>query len=197
MFYSTNQSHHWKLNQSEVAIYGRLSNQKPGKRTNQKRGVFLYVHVRTIYTVTESSLAFCLLTDHDDVHLREMRQKIDREEQPDQTSKDSCSFLTDLFLWGMRQGVQSTRPQKEAWSVPQLQLDLRSMWSVLQQTGHPSTPSCQHERPEAKQRLPIKRPAAPEPGPIPKQRRTVLPPRTPMGNPVGPDVLRKDPETRA
>jgi transcription elongation factor Elf1 len=55
----------------------------------------------------------------------------------------------------------------------------------------------QHERPEAKQRLPMKRPAAPEPGPIPKQRRTVLPPRTPMGNPVGPDVLPKDPETRA
>jgi len=34
----------------------------------------------------------------------------------------------------------------------------------------------QHERPEAKQRLPMKRPAAPEPGPSPKQRRTVLPP---------------------
>ena len=27
MFYSTNQSYHWKLNQSQVAIYGRLSNQ--------------------------------------------------------------------------------------------------------------------------------------------------------------------------
>ena len=27
MFYSTNQSYHWKLNQSEVAISGRLSNQ--------------------------------------------------------------------------------------------------------------------------------------------------------------------------
>ena len=54
-----------------------------------------------------------------------------------------------------------------------------------------------HERPEAKQRLPMKRQAAPEPGPIPKQRRTVLPPRTPMGNPVGPDVLPEDPETIA
>jgi hypothetical protein len=30
----------------------------------------------------------------------------------------------------------------------------------------------QHERPEAKQRPPMKRPAAPEAGPIPKQRRT-------------------------
>jgi hypothetical protein len=27
MFYSTNQSYDWKLNQTEVAIYGRLSNQ--------------------------------------------------------------------------------------------------------------------------------------------------------------------------
>ena len=82
------------------------------------------------------------LAYYNDVYLREMRQWIYREEQPDQTSKDPCSFLTNLFLWGMRQGVQSTRPQKEAWSGPQLQLDLRSMWSVLQQTGHPSTPSC-------------------------------------------------------
>ena len=27
MIYSTNQSHHWKLNQLEVAISGRLANQ--------------------------------------------------------------------------------------------------------------------------------------------------------------------------
>jgi hypothetical protein len=27
MFYSTNQSYHWKLNQSEVAISGRIVNQ--------------------------------------------------------------------------------------------------------------------------------------------------------------------------
>ena len=55
----------------------------------------------------------------------------------------------------------------------------------------------QHERPEAKQRPPMKRPVAPEPGPSPKQRNTVLPPRTPVWNPVGPDVLPEDPETRA
>ena len=55
----------------------------------------------------------------------------------------------------------------------------------------------QNERPDAKQRLPMKRPAAPEPGPVTKQRRTVSPPaRTPMENPVGPDVLPEDPETR-
>jgi hypothetical protein len=52
-------------------------------------------------------------------------------------------------------------------------------------------------RPEAKQRLPMKRPAAPDPGPSPKQRSTVLPLRTPMGNPVEPDVLPEDTETRA
>ena len=55
----------------------------------------------------------------------------------------------------------------------------------------------QHERPEAKQRLPMTKPVAPEPGPSPKQRSTVLPPRTPMGNPVEPDVLPEDTETRA
>ena len=54
-----------------------------------------------------------------------------------------------------------------------------------------------HERPEAKQRPPMKRPVAHEPGPVTKQRRSVTPPpRTPMENPVGPDVLPEDPETR-
>ena len=56
----------------------------------------------------------------------------------------------------------------------------------------------QHGTPEAKQRPPMKRPVAPEPGPSPKQQRTVSPPpRTPMENPVGPHVLPEDPETRA
>jgi hypothetical protein len=55
----------------------------------------------------------------------------------------------------------------------------------------------QHERPETKQRPPMKRPVAPEPGPVTKQRRTVSPPtKIPMENPVGPDVLSEDPETR-
>jgi hypothetical protein len=44
----------------------------------------------------------------------------------------------------------------------------------------------------------MKRPAAPEAGLSPKQQRTVSPPpRTPMENPVGQDVLPEDPETRA
>jgi hypothetical protein len=33
-----------------------------------------------------------------------------------------------------------------------------------------------HERPEVKQRQPMKRPIASEPGPVTKQRRTVSPP---------------------
>ena len=36
MFYSTNQSYHWKSDQSEVAISGRLANQKSGKKTIRK-----------------------------------------------------------------------------------------------------------------------------------------------------------------
>jgi hypothetical protein len=39
MFYSTNQSYHWKLNQSEVAISGRLANQKPGKKNQSERRI--------------------------------------------------------------------------------------------------------------------------------------------------------------
>ena len=81
-------------------------------------------------------------TDHDDVHLWEMRQSIYREEKPDQASKDPCRFFINLFLWGIRQRVQPSWHQKEAWSGLQQQLDLRSMRSVLQQTGYPSTPSC-------------------------------------------------------
>jgi hypothetical protein len=65
-----------------------------------------------------------------------MRQSIYREEKPNQTSKEPCRFLTDLFLWGMEKRVQPSWQQKQTWSGPQLQLDLRSMWSVLQQIGH-------------------------------------------------------------
>ena len=39
MFYSTNQPHHWKLNQSEIAISGRLANQKPGKKNQSERRI--------------------------------------------------------------------------------------------------------------------------------------------------------------
>ena len=59
----------------------------------------------------------------------------------------------------------------------------------------------QHERPEAKQRLPMKRPAAPEPGPSQKQRRIVLPPakthQEKSGVAADMEVLPDDPETRA
>jgi hypothetical protein len=40
MFYSTNQSYHWKSYQSEVAISGRLTNQKSGKK---KRVTFEWI----------------------------------------------------------------------------------------------------------------------------------------------------------
>ena len=39
MFYSTNHSYHWKLNHSEVAISGRLANQKPGKKNQSERRI--------------------------------------------------------------------------------------------------------------------------------------------------------------
>jgi hypothetical protein len=50
------------------------------------------------------------VTDHDHVHLQEMRQRIYREDQPDQAYEDppdgSNGVWVDLFLWDMRQGVQ-------------------------------------------------------------------------------------------
>ena len=59
----------------------------------------------------------------------------------------------------------------------------------------------QHERPEAKQRLPMKRPAAHEAGPSPKQRRTVSPPTNTHQEKsrvaADTEVLPDDPETRA
>jgi transcription elongation factor Elf1 len=59
----------------------------------------------------------------------------------------------------------------------------------------------QHERPEAKQRLPMTRPAAPESGPTPKQRRTVSPPTNTHQEKsrvaADTEVLPDDPETRA
>jgi hypothetical protein len=38
MFYTTNQSHHWKKNQSEVAISGRLPNRTEKKKYEKKYG---------------------------------------------------------------------------------------------------------------------------------------------------------------
>jgi hypothetical protein len=39
MLYSTNQSYHWKLDQSEVAISDRLANQKPGGKKQSERWI--------------------------------------------------------------------------------------------------------------------------------------------------------------
>ena len=61
-------------------------------------------------------------TDHDHVHLREMRQRIYKVEKPVTSYEDppegSNGVWADLFLWGMRQRVQPTRQQKEAWDYP-------------------------------------------------------------------------------
>ena len=130
MFYSANQSYHWILNLWDDKI------QCP--TTNENR-VTSFTFASEQY-IRWQNLGF--LIDHDDVHLREMRQSIYREEKANQTSKDPCRFLTDLFLWGMQQRVQPIWQQQQTWSGPQLQLDLRGMWSVLQQIAHSSSPSC-------------------------------------------------------
>ena len=102
------------------------ANQIIGNWTNQiarnepTRRAWLILRPRSNYVHSERIIIGILdfLTDHDHVHLWEMRQRISREDQPDQASKDSCRFFTDLILWDMRQRVQPTRPQKEAMRLP-------------------------------------------------------------------------------
>jgi hypothetical protein len=60
-------------------------------------------------------------------------------EDPPEGSNGVWADLQLQYLW---QGVEPSWHQEEAWRGPQLQLDLRSMRSVFQQTGQRSTPSC-------------------------------------------------------
>ena len=119
-------------------------NQSETRKKNQSEEGWLLLRPRSNYIYSERIVIGILgfLTDHDDVHLWEMPQAVYREDQHDQASKDPCRFFTDLHLQYLWQGVQSSWHQKQAWSGQQLQLDLRSMRSVFQQTGQPSTPSC-------------------------------------------------------
>ena len=75
-----------------------------------------------------------------------MQQAVYREEKPitsyEDPPEESNDVWADLQLQYLWQGVQPSWQQEEAWSGPQLQLDLWSMRSVFQQTGQPSTPSC-------------------------------------------------------
>ena len=131
MFYITNQSHHWKLNQSDDRIQCPSTNQKAGYKKKQP---ITAIAITDFFYISPWLIPSSFFPNSYDVLLREMRQAVYREEKPDQTSKDSCRFFTDLQLQYLWQRVQSTRPQKEAWSGPQIQLDLRN-W-------HPSAPSC-------------------------------------------------------
>ena len=139
MFYITNQSHHWKLNQSDDRIQCPSTNQKAGYKKKQP---ITAIAITDFSYISPWLIPSSFIPNSYDVLLREMRQAVYREEKPDQASKDSCRFFTDLQLQYLWRRVQSTRPQKEAWSGPQIQLDLRSMRSVFQQNWHPSAPSC-------------------------------------------------------
>jgi hypothetical protein len=135
-------NHHWKLNQSEVAISGRLANQKPGKWTNQKRGDFQYVRVRTIYTVTESSLAFWVFWQTMTIFTCEKCDKQYTEKTNLTRHQKTHVDSSQTYCCGVCGKEFNRLDHRKTWSGPQLQLDLCSMWSVFQQTGQPSTPSC-------------------------------------------------------
>ena len=51
MFYSTNQCYHWKSDQSEVAISGRLPNQKPGKKNQSERRIQKEITNRLFFSI--------------------------------------------------------------------------------------------------------------------------------------------------
>ena len=188
MFYNTNQSYHWKLNQSEFAISGRLANQivriKPIRRGvtsfTSPSEQYIQWHNRHWHSV--------FLTDHDHVHLREMRQRIYKKRSLLRHMKTHVDS-SHTYSSGICDKVFS-RPDHRKRHEAAHSYSFNRMDSLARHRA-------QHERPETKQRLQMKRPVAPESGPSPKHRRTVLLPKTPMGNPVGPDVLPKDPETRA
>ena len=131
-----------------------------------------------------------------------MRQRIYREDQPDQAYEDPPEGFNgvwaDLFLWVCDKVFSRADNRNKHEAAHSNSLTCGVCGQYFNRMDSLARRCAQHETPEAKQRLPMKRPVAPEPGPSPKQRRTVSPPpRTPMENPVGPDVLPEDPETRA
>ena len=126
-----------------------------------------------------------------------MQQPVYKEEKPDQASKThadssqtySCSISDKEF----------SRPdhRKRHEAAHSYSLTRGVCGQYFNRLNILAHHRAQQERPEAKQRPPMKRIAAPEPGPVTKQRRTMSPPaKTPMVNPVVPDVLPEDPETR-
>jgi len=153
-------------------------NQSETRKKNQSEEGWLLLRSRSNYIYSERIVIGILgfLTDHDGVHLWEMQQAVYREDQHDQASKDPCSFFTDLQLQYLWQGIQSSWHQKQAWSGQQLQLTCGVCDQYFNRLDSLARHRAHHERPEAKQRLPMKRPVAPEPGHMTKQRHTVSPP---------------------
>ena len=188
MFYITNQSHHRKLNQSD---YKKWTNQIPHSKNEQPITAIVITEFSYISPWLIPSSFF---PNSYDVLLREMRQALYREEKPvtsyENPPEGSNGVWVDLQLQYLWQGIQPSWHQEEAWSAPRLQPDLRSMRSVFQQTGQPSTPvspawetRCQAETTDEETSSTWTRT-------VTKQQRTVSPPpRSPMENPVGPDVL--------
>ena len=188
-------------------IIGNWTNQIA--RNEPTRRGWLILRPRSNYVHSERIIIGILdfLTDHDHVHLWEMRQRISREEQPDQASKDSCIFFTDLILWDMRQRVQPTRPQKEAWGYPWTTpaLHLPDLHHSFQRKDnfHQHVQTNQRgmdQTPQTWSKKVIKRKLSPPAGPSPKYPKTQSTAKTYQEkNRVAAytKVLPDDPETRA
>ena len=138
------------------------------------------------------------MTDHDHIHLREMRKEFTEKTNLTRHMKTQLKDPTvsgQTYSCGACDKVFSradSRKRHEAAHSYSLTCEVCGQY--FKRMGILARHRAHHERPEVKQRLPMKRPATPEPESSPKKRRIVLPP---MENPVGPDVLPENPETRA
>jgi hypothetical protein len=99
-------------------------------------------------------------------------QKQTYDDPPD----GSNGVWADLFMWGMRQELSRADNRKRHEATHSYSLTCRVCGQYFNRMDNLARHRAQHERPEAKQRLPMKRPPTPEPWPVTKQRRTVLPP---------------------
>ena len=110
-----------------------------------------------------------------------MQQPVYREEKPDQASKTHADS-SQTYSYSISD-KEFSRPdhRKRHEAAHSYSLTCGVCGQYFNRLDILALHRAQHERPKAKQRLPMKRPAASEPGTISKQRRTVLPPRTPMG----------------
>jgi len=117
MFYSTNQSHHWKLNQSEVGISVRLANQIARNQPIRRR-------VTSFTSASEQYIRWHNRHWHSGFFDRPWRcspvrnVRIYREEKPVTSYEDPSAVNRGLYLWCMWKRFWQKRCQKQTYEDP-------------------------------------------------------------------------------